>query len=189
MLGVLLRSVSMLLLMAMLNHTALAANIDCPVGLVSGLTLDDEFGPGTKELTRCLEKKPIKVLFQINQFCANTACTRPYALSNVTNAIDDYEITHGFKKTDYKIALVVHGEGINMVLNNTNLAPGTPDRNPFVKNIEKLLANGVKIYLCQNTARSRGIKTADLIPGVGYVTAGVSAIADFQGLDYSYVQP
>jgi len=55
--------------------------------------------------------------------------------------------------------------------------------------MEGLIANGIKVVFCQNTARSKGVTTDQLIPGVGDVTAGVSAIVDFQALGYRYVQP
>ncbi len=39
--------------------------IDCPVGLVSGITLDDEFGPGAANITHCLQKtNKIKVVYK-----------------------------------------------------------------------------------------------------------------------------
>ena len=42
-------------------------NNACPVGLVSGLPLDEEFGAGTQELTRCLERRHnVKVVVQVN---------------------------------------------------------------------------------------------------------------------------
>ena len=63
------------------------------------------------------------------------------------------------------------------------------------------MAMGVKFYFCQNTTRSfvangtlppgnvMGGATAQLIDGVEYVTAGVTAIADLQEQGYRYVQP
>ena len=60
----------------------------------------------------------------------------------------------------------------------------------------------LKITSCQNTTRGfikKGIlpdstetiggATAELIDGVEYVTAGVTAIADLQEQGYKYVQP
>jgi hypothetical protein len=46
------------------------SNNECPVGLVNGLTLNDEFGPGTSDLTKCLDRRHnVKVVMQINQLC------------------------------------------------------------------------------------------------------------------------
>ena len=40
-----------------LANAAGGGNNECPVGLVSGQTLDDEFGSGTSDLTKCLDRR------------------------------------------------------------------------------------------------------------------------------------
>ena len=92
-------------------------NKKCPVGLVSGLTFDEEFGAGSAKITHCLAKRnKVKLVVQANQFCmdnvSNAECTRPYALLNLTKMIDDYEITHGMKPgRDYEMAVIAHTKG------------------------------------------------------------------------------
>jgi intracellular sulfur oxidation DsrE/DsrF family protein len=164
-------------------------NNECPVGLLSGMSFDDEFGAGTSDITRCLERRHnIKVVVQINQLY-NTGTTKPYALGNITNLLNDYEVTHGLKiGHDYEVVVVVHGSGGPMALNNNAATPNT-NSNPFQSQIEELIAKGVAIYVCMNTARTLGAKTDQLIPGVQYVPSGVSAIVDFQNLGYVYLQP
>jgi intracellular sulfur oxidation DsrE/DsrF family protein len=183
----------------------------CPVGLVSGITLNDEFGPTTQELTRCLEKRHhVKVVVQVNNFCrdavANPACTRPYALENIKNLLDDYEITYGMVAgKDFDVVAVVHSGGGLLVVKNagTNgLGAAVTGRNQFEGDVVTLMNRGVKFLFCQNTTRalikakvlptnsvSTAGATGELIPGVTYVTAGVSAIADYQRMGYQYVQP
>ncbi|MHB1186062.1 DsrE family protein [Thiobacillus sp.] len=171
-------------------------NNECPVGLVSGMSLDDEFGPGSQELTRCIKKRhDVKMVVQIFQLCANGAatCTSPYALGNISNILDDYEITHGMKAgRDYEVVAVLHGSGGRMALKG----------NPFESQVKGLMARGVKFYFCQNTTRGfirAGIlpnyqatgnsATDQLIEGMQYTTAGLTSIADFQALGYQYIQP
>jgi intracellular sulfur oxidation DsrE/DsrF family protein len=43
--------------------------------------------------------------------------------------------------------------------------------------------------VCLNTANSKGVKKADMIDGIGFVTAGVTAIPDMQEEGYRYVKP
>jgi len=183
---------------------------DCPVGLVNNLTLDDEFGAGTQGLTRCAEhRRNVKVVVQVNTLCGDTACTKPFALGNIENLIKDFEITNGMSKDDYEIVAVVHSGGGGLVLKdgytfNDSVKGSVTISNKFQKNVESLLAKGVKFYFCQNTTRSMikkgvlpdvtestygGGATEALIPGVQYTTAGVDAISDFQRMGYSYVQP
>jgi intracellular sulfur oxidation DsrE/DsrF family protein len=186
---------------------------ECPVGLVNDKTLNDEFGPGTDGLTRCLSQRThVKVVMQVNRFCrdsvpnADCASNRAYALGNLRNMIKDYEITHGMVAgRDFKIVAVVHSGGGWLMLKDEGFdGDGNPvsGRNQFQSQVEDLIDMGVDFYFCQNTTRgfvaknilpdttdTAGGATAELIDGVNYTTAGVTAIADFQSLGYRYVQP
>ena len=196
---------------------AKGGNNECPVGLVSGMTMDDEFGPGTQALTQCLKKRHnVKMVVQINQFCTNAAtpdscAASPYALNNIRNILDDYEITHGMKAgRDYQMAVVLHSPGGRMALKDTGVrGDGTvvSGRNPFETTIRGLMDRGVKFYFCQNTTRAylaqpgtaitslpkyltTGISATDqMIEGMEYTTAGLTSIADFQARGYAYIQP
>ncbi len=178
------------LFLGVTSQTVLAGDGDeCPVGLLNGMTLDDEFGAGTSDLTRCIKKRDrVKVVYQINTECKDSNCTKPYAIGNINNAIKDYEITHGMSKDEYEIVAIVHSGGWPLILDNTSANPHART-NSFQAQMEALIANGVKVVFCQNTARSKDVVTDQLILGVEYVTAGVTAIADYQALGYSYVQP
>ena len=190
-----------------------SSNNECPVGLVNDLTLDDEFGPGTADTTKCLDRRHnVKVVMQINQFCrdavsnADCADNRAYALGNIRNMIKDYEVTHGMVAgKDYRIVAVVHSGGGWQMLKDEGLdGSGNPvtGRNKFEGQVKDLIAQGVDFYFCQNTTRgfirsnrlpdateTAGGATAELIEGVKYTTAGVTAIAEFQNRGYRYVQP
>lgn len=185
-------------------------NNQCPVGLVSGLSLDEEFGPGTQALTQCLERRHnVKMVVQINQFTDSSG--RPYGLGNLSNIIDDYETTHGMRPgKDYEIVVILHSPGGRMALKDTGYnAAGqlVSGRNPYQGQIETLMARGVKFYFCQNTTRAflaqppsaitslprygtTGISATDqIIPGIAYTTAGLTSIADYQARGYQYIQP
>lgn len=183
---------------------------ECPVGLVNNQSLDVEFGTGTQANTRCAEfRHNVKVVVQVNTYCGDAACSKAYALGNIKNLIKDYEITNGMSKDDYEIVAVVHSGGGGLVLQDgytfTDSVKGPVTiSNKFQKDVEDLLAKGVKFYFCQNTTRGMikkgalpevsestfgGGATEALIPGVQYTTAGVTAISDFQRMGYSYVQP
>jgi intracellular sulfur oxidation DsrE/DsrF family protein len=120
--------------------------------------------------------------------------------------IKDYEITHGMVPgRDYEIVAVVHSGAGWLMLKDAGLdGNGDPvsGRNQFEGQVRDLIAQGVKFYFCQNTTRSfiaknfipdstesTGGATGELIEGVQYTTAGVTAIAEFQNRGYSYVQP
>jgi intracellular sulfur oxidation DsrE/DsrF family protein len=186
---------SFVLTFGLLSPAANAADVNvnsnnaCPVGLVSGKTLDAEFGPGIGELTQCMQTRHnVKVVFQLN---SNASC---YGLGNIKNVIDDFEITHGMRRgRDYELAAIVHSGGGTMVVKDgvNGFA------NPCAGQVEDLIDKGVTFYFCQNTTRAylnNGRLTAgkvkeQVIDGVEYVTAGLGAIADFQNNGWTYVQP
>ena len=175
---------------------------DCPVGFVSGKTLDQEFGPGTQELTECNKvRHNVKLAIQLNVY--ETSPGSAYGLHNITNVIDDYEITYGMRPgKDYEIVAVVHSGGGPLVLQNgipfTGMTDGLPHTtvNAHQAEVEALIAKGVKFLFCMNTTRGfqkanklPADATSALIPGVGYVTAGIAALGDLQARGYQYVQP
>ncbi|MGA1865304.1 MAG: hypothetical protein ACMUHX_09600 [bacterium] len=116
----------------------------CPVGLVTGLTLDEEFGPGASQITRCLIfTYGIKVVYRLDnmEYTPGTPITR-----TIETAIDDYTITHG--TTDFKMVGIIHSAGLPLALNRNAATPHPQaiynDQQPV---IEALMAKGVKFYL------------------------------------------
>jgi len=131
---------------------------------------------------------------------------RSYALGNINNMLKDYEITNGMEAgKDFEIVAVVHSGGGYLLLKDESYNGAgvwLTGRNKFQREVENLMERGVKFYFCQNTTRGfmkngtlpktdvvAGGANAQLIDGVEYVTAGVTAIADFQSKGYRYVQP
>jgi intracellular sulfur oxidation DsrE/DsrF family protein len=171
----------------------------CPVGSVSGMTLDEEFGLGTQELTQCNKvRHNVKLAIQLNQYGTDASA---YGLHNITNVIDDYEITYGMRPgVDYEIVAVVHSGGGPLVLKDgvtwTDDTGTYTTHNAHEAEVEALIAKGVKFLFCMNTTRGfqkahklPADATSALIPGVGYVTAGIAALGDLQARGYQYVQP
>ncbi len=154
------------------------------------ISIEEKFGPGSMAVTRCLSTtKKVKILYQINTECKNASCADPYAVGNIINHINDLEITHGIDSHDYKIVVVVHSGGWKLILDNNAMDKHAAD-NPFQEKMEALVAMpSVKVLFCQNTANSKGVVKANMLDGVGFVTAGVSAISDLQTEGYRYVQP
>nr|VFK50975.1 MAG: Intracellular sulfur oxidation protein, DsrE/DsrF family [Candidatus Kentron sp. TC]VFK57424.1 MAG: Intracellular sulfur oxidation protein, DsrE/DsrF family [Candidatus Kentron sp. TC] len=154
------------------------------------ISLDEKFGKGAGEATRCLgETKDIKALYRVNRVCEDIpACAKPYILGNIKNQIADYEITHGMNSGDYKIAVVI-GDGWKLTLDN-NAAKRHPETNPFQSRMEEIVKHpSVTVLLCQNAAHAQGIVKENMIEGIGFVTAEVSAVADLQEAGYRYVEP
>jgi intracellular sulfur oxidation DsrE/DsrF family protein len=144
--------------------------------------------------------KPTGEVSRVVNNIANCAINRAYALGNLRNMIKDYEITNGMLPQDYDIKVVVHSGGGYLLLKDVSYNGAgelLSGRNKFQSQVEELMDMGVKFYFCQNTTRGfiangtlpAGDAIAQLIDGVEYVTAGVTAIADLQEQGYKYVQP
>ncbi len=183
------------------DHHERGRHHQCPVGLVSGMTLDQEFGAGTSDLTQCIKRRHhVQVVVEINRYCRSQTATPdaagncaggPDALGNMVNMIKDYEVTYGMKQgRDYEMVAVVHGGGGRLLLNN--FVP-----NAYVAQVQSLMSQGVTFYFCQNTVRgfmgngmiSPGNAVNEVIPGVEFVTAGFTALSDFQALGWTQVTP
>jgi len=205
------------MLVGLVSMPALAngkGNTECPVGLVKDLTLDDEFGPGTSDITKCIKKRhQVKMVVQLNQYESGG---RAYGLGNIANIIDDYEITHGMVPgRDYEIVAVIHSGGGRLALKNKGINGANVEvagRNAYQGTVEGLMTKGVKFYFCQNTTRTwmdqnpvegtptwltslpkynegEASATEQIIDGMLYTTAGLTSIADFQAQGYQYIQP
>jgi len=164
----------------------------CPTVSFNGLTLDEEFGAGAANMTRCLEnRKKVKIVMQVNNYCGKTnatgACVAPYGLRNVPSIIRDYVNTHGIARDELDLRVIVHGPGGKHVLKGSQ----------FEANVKGVIAAGVPVYFCQNTVRSFmnsglipvGAASTAVIDGVQFVTGGLTALADLQEEGFMYIQP
>jgi len=154
------------------------------------ITVDQKFGDGAAAVTRCLAKpKGTRVVYQFNKFCEDAACTKVYAVGNILNHVRDLEVTHGVPAGEYQMMVIVHSGGWKAILDPAKAHPNAAD-NVFADQIKALIATpGVKVMFCQNTANSNKVRLSHMIDGVGFVTSGVSALADLQRVGYRYVQP
>ncbi len=156
------------------------SNVACPVESPYGLlTFEDKFGPGVMEGLHCNERRSkVRMVMQVNQYAQGG---KPYGFRNLGNIVKDFEMTHGIE--NWKIAVVVHSGGGNLVLKDSAA-------NDYVSDIQEWVAHpNVDVYFCLNTAAAKGWKTDQIIEGVKFVPAGLSAIMDFQYRGYKYVQP
>lgn len=155
------------------SATLRAETLPCPAGLVTGKTLDEEFGVGTQEKTRCLKhRSKLKLVVQPNKLYQHGSSGQPYMLKQMKQALADYEV-----------AAIIFGEGAPLALNNDATAPhGT--ENPFQPLVQELMDMGVGFYFCQNTGGRLKVQSRHVLPGFKYVTSGLTAIVDFQNEGY-----
>lgn len=162
----------------------------CPAEAI--LQMDSQFGYGTSNVTTCQQKRTnVKNAITWNSKQLNKTGVAQQARVT-SNLIKNYENTYGMVfKEDYKMLVVAYGAGGRWLLNDEayNRTFNVNTGNPTRLLAEQLIAKGIPLFMCQNTMRSNGWISSDLIPGTKMVPAGVAALLDFQALGYHQIVP
>jgi intracellular sulfur oxidation DsrE/DsrF family protein len=95
------------------------------------------------------------------------------ALNNIEN------LRKAFGPEHTQIELVVHGEGLPMLVAGSN---------PVQERITGLIGGGVVFAACQNTMKRQNVTAAQLIPGVVTVDSGVAEVVRKQEQGWAYIR-
>lgn len=94
---------------------------------------------------------------------------------------------HGVPNERIQLAAVVHGGGWRAILNEGAYAERFDgEANASRELVEQLVAAGVDIVLCGQTAGSRQISQEDVIPGVKIGWSAMTALHWFQSQGYTF---
>lgn len=94
---------------------------------------------------------------------------------------------HGIPTDRLKAAAVVHGTGWRALLSDSAFGARYGGRvNPSRALVEDLLAHGVPLVLCGQTAAFRGVRREELLPGVQLAISAMTALNVFQADGYRY---
>ena len=94
---------------------------------------------------------------------------------------------HGIPKERVHAAAVVHGSGWMSLLSDSAYgARFGSASNPSKQLVEELLASHVQLVLCGQTAGFRGVKRAELLPGVQLAISAMTALNVFQTQGYQF---
>lgn len=77
------------------------------------------------------------------------------------------------------IEIVAYGPGIGMLKLDS----------PVANRVSEATAAGTKIMACENTMRGQHLSRADMLNGIGYVSAGVVEIMQRQQQGWAYLRP
>jgi intracellular sulfur oxidation DsrE/DsrF family protein len=95
------------------------------------------------------------------------------ALNNARNMQDD------LNADAIDLEIVVYGPGIGMLKADS----------PVAKRVADALKAGVQVVACENTMRNQKLVRSDMLPGIGYVDAGVVEIMKKQQQGWAYIRP
>jgi intracellular sulfur oxidation DsrE/DsrF family protein len=94
---------------------------------------------------------------------------------------------HGIRRERVQAAAVFHGTGWMALLSDSAYGArysGKP--NPSRRLVEELLAYGVPLVLCGQTAGMRGVRREELLPGVQVAISAMSALNVFQAQGFQF---
>jgi uncharacterized protein len=111
-----------------------------------------------------------KALIQVSD---NDAQKWNLALNNARNMQDD------LNADAIDLEIVVYGPGIGMLKADS----------PVAKRVADALKAGVQVVACENTMRNQKLVRTDMLPGIGYVDAGVVEIMKKQQQGWAYIRP
>ncbi len=102
--------------------------------------------------------------------------------------INTYE-KHGIAADRIHLHLVYHGTGIAAVVNDqARKRLGVETANPNGELLAELIRRGVQVELCENTMQQKGVKPAELMPGVKLVVGAFPRLIDLQLQGYAYIK-
>ena len=84
-----------------------------------------------------------------------------------------------FGAENVKIVVVTYGKGISLLLKTDK---------EFEEQINKAVATGVVMSVCQNTMRMRKVSTEDLLPVATQVDSGVAELIRRQESGFAYIR-
>lgn len=94
---------------------------------------------------------------------------------------------HGVPDARVHAAAVVHGGGWTALMTDEAYGARFEGRaNPTRALVEELVANGVQLVLCGQTAGARGVHRDDLLPGVQLGLSAMTALNVFQAQGYQF---
>ena len=77
------------------------------------------------------------------------------------------------------IEIVAYGPGVGMLKRGSSAG----------ERVTKALRDGIGVVACQNTMKTMQLTETDMLPGIGYVPAGVVELMLKQQHGYAYIRP
>jgi len=172
--------------LALLFPASLAAQRPDAAGLTRSGPVIESTGPTVKvdNPTFAIPAGHVfKAVYEINR--SDTAAVSEQ-LTTVARFIN-LHARHGIPRERVQAAAVFHGSGWMALLTDSAYGArfsGKP--NPSRRLVEELLAYGVQLVLCGQTAGMRGVRREELLPGVQVAISAMSAINVFQTQGYQF---
>lgn len=126
-----------------------------------------------------------RAVFEINQGDSDGTQLNPQ-LNTVARFLN-LHARHGVPDDRVHAAAVIHGGGWTALMSDEAYGARFEGKtNPTRALVEELLANGVQLVLCGQTAGARNVRQEELLPGVQIGLSAMTALNVFQAQGYQF---
>jgi intracellular sulfur oxidation DsrE/DsrF family protein len=128
----------------------------------------------------------LRIVYQVTDDAPHEGVNK--GLFYARKLINTYQ-KQGIAADQVHLHLVYHGTGIAAVVNDeARKRLGAEAENPNSEILAELITRGVQIELCENTMQQKGVKPAELIPGVKLVVGAFPRLIDLQLQGFAYIK-
>ncbi len=110
---------------------------------------------------------------------------RNFSATNVARLINLHAVG-GVKKENLNVAVVIHAEATNTVINNAAYKKKYEVNNPYIELYEELAEAGVELIVCGQSLSMYRHDSEDVIPQVKTATSALTAVSTYQLKGYAY---
>ena len=111
--------------------------------------------------------KPHRIIFQLVSGDTNAHKALMKQLQNISSVAPDT-----------RMEVVCHGPGLNMLTTQSIVA----------EKLQTLMGKGIVFNACEFSMQERKVDKAQILPGVGYVKAGILEIVEKQEQGWNYIK-
>jgi len=127
----------------------------------------------------------LKVVFDIGRSFGDS--TKINALINTAARYLNMHATAGVSLDQMKVALVIHGNASNDILNDQKYLSKFGIHNPNTPLLSALHQKGVQIILCGQTAAHKNISKSDVHTNVQFALSAMTALVQLQNKNYKLI--
>ncbi len=108
-----------------------------------------------------------------------------FSANNVARLINLHAVG-GVKPENLKVAVVIHAQATNSVVNDETYQKKYKVESPYVDFYKELSDAGVELVVCGQSLNLFGQKPEDVLPGVKIATSALTAVSTYQLMGYAY---
>ena len=131
-------------------------------------------------------RENLRIVYQVTDDAPHEGVNK--GLFYARKLINTYQ-KQGIAADQVHLHLVYHGTGIAAVVNDeARKRLDAEAANPNSEILAELIKRGVQIDLCENTMQQKGVKPAELMPGVKLVVGAFPRLIDLQLQGFAYIK-